>query len=500
MLFLFNDWKITYAFSYREDNKKLNKTSLFSYDKGGNIIERIEYAYSTLPVDKLTDGTTFDYDYPISGWKDQLMSYDGESFDYDELGNPTTYRDKALTWKYGRQLAMFDSASYNYNADGIRISKTYNNVTTHFYLDGTKILAQDNGNLLTFKYGVDGVIGFTYNGVGEYFYKKNIFGDIIGIFDSNGQEIVKYVYDAWGNHKTYVLNDGQYVDISTNLSYTQSGSNNKLIAELNPFRYRGYYYDIETGLYYLNSRYYDPEIGRFINADDVSMLDSTQNFSNGLNLYVYCLNNPINDIDSNGNLSWWQWLLFGIGAALVVAAAVVLTVASGGAFAGVAGAVLVGAAKGALIGAAIGTVAGGIIGGATSGWSLNGILTGMAIGFGTGAVIGAITGAFVGGVNYSSLIGKSYEGIGTLTKNPKLTWSSSRIHAGSRMLERKVNAKMVYSTLKNATVFQQTVDKFIFIGTKATIVMTKAGELITLWSKSDNGKIIIEAIKKILGV
>ena len=110
-------------------------------------------------------------------------------------------------------------------------------------------------------------------------------------------------------------------------------------------------------------------------------------------MYAYCLNNPINDIDSSGNLSWWQWLLVGIGAALVVAATVILTVASGGAFAGVAGAVLVGAAKGALIGAAIGTAAGGIIGGATSGWSLDGILTGMAIGFGAGAVVGAITGA-----------------------------------------------------------------------------------------------------------
>ena len=135
------------------------------------------------------------------------MKYNGESFAYDNLGNPTTYRDKTLTWKYGRQLATYDDVSYNYNADGIRTSKAYNNKTTHYYLDGTKILAQDNGNLLTFKYCVDGVIGFTYEGVGNFFYKKNIFGDIIGILDKNGQEIVKYVYDAWGKHKTYVLND-----------------------------------------------------------------------------------------------------------------------------------------------------------------------------------------------------------------------------------------------------------------------------------------------------
>ena len=80
--------------------------------------------------------------------------------------------------------------------------------------------------------------------------------------------------DAWGNHKTFVLDNGQFVDISTQTSYTQSGLNNKTIALLNPFRYRGYYY-VETGLYYLNSRYYDPQIGRFINADDISYLDKS---------------------------------------------------------------------------------------------------------------------------------------------------------------------------------------------------------------------------------
>ncbi len=124
-------------------------------------------------------------------------------------------------------------------------------------------------------------------------YKKNIFGDIIGIIDNNGQEIAKYVYDAWGNHKTYVLNDGIFVDILVETSYTQSGLNNKLIAQISPFRYRSYYYDTETGLYYLNSRYYDPETGRFINADDISILVEGKEFHNVLKLYAYCNNNPI---------------------------------------------------------------------------------------------------------------------------------------------------------------------------------------------------------------
>ena len=103
-------------------------------------------------------------------------------------------------------------------------------------------------NLLIFYYVVISVI--SYNNCTEYIYKKNIQNDIIGIYDNNGQEIVKYTYDAWGNHKTFVLNDKQFVDISTQTSYTQSGLNNKTIALLNPFRYRGYYYDEETGLYY----------------------------------------------------------------------------------------------------------------------------------------------------------------------------------------------------------------------------------------------------------
>lgn len=94
-------------------------------DKGGNITERYEYPYTAIETNKLENGTRFAYSYPVSGWKDQLVSYNNELFVYDELGNPITYRNKNLTWKYGRQLASFDTTSYKYNADGIRIAKTY---------------------------------------------------------------------------------------------------------------------------------------------------------------------------------------------------------------------------------------------------------------------------------------------------------------------------------------------------------------------------------------
>jgi len=387
----------------REDNKKLNKTITYSYDKGGNITEYYVYPYSTIETSKLLNGTKFAYSYPVDGWRDKLLSFNGEVCEYDEIGNPTIYRNKHLTWQFGRQLTNFEEFEYKYNAEGIRTSKTISGKTTHYYLDGTKLLAQDDGNLLSFMYGVDGVIGFNYEGVGEFIYKKNIFGDIIGIFDKNGQEIVKYSYDAWGNHKTCVLNDGAYVDISNHLSYTQDGLNNKLIADINPFRYRGYYYDIETHLYYLNSRYYDPEVGRFINADRISILGESKDYFNGLNLFAYCNNNPISNVDESGE-AWWHWL---IGALIIVVAAVLTVVTAGGfaaagaAFAGVlgiGGATAVGGAAGLFAGITIGAAISGAIGFISGGISslINGesFLDGASKGFMWGSILGAISGGF----------------------------------------------------------------------------------------------------------
>ena len=159
-----------------------------------------------------------------------------------------------------------------------------------------------------------------------------------------------------------------------------------------PFRYRGYVYDTETGLYYVASRYYDPEVGRWINADDTAYLgaDGTP-FS--YNLFAYCVNNPVNRTDINGNWSGWATAGVIVGAILCVAAVTILTCGVGTAT--LAGAVAVGAAKGALVGAAVGTAAGAGIGYATTG-TLEGAATGAAIGFGAGAVVGAAVGGSVG--------------------------------------------------------------------------------------------------------
>jgi len=181
-------------------------------------------------------------------------------------------------------------------------SITLSEMTLKYFLDGNKIISQqDAANDISFYYGVDGITCFNikYNDNDEiYYYKKNLQGDIIGIYAEGGTLIAKYDYDDWGNHTVkYLDNNDNFVAIESNYCYNDTSNTNKFIAFKNPFRYRGYYYDFETNLYYLNSRYYDSEIGRFINADDINILDSTQKFGNGLNLYVYCLSNPVNDFN-----------------------------------------------------------------------------------------------------------------------------------------------------------------------------------------------------------
>ena len=399
---VFENGELVQSFEYdsisrllRENNKKLNKTTTYEYGGGGNIVRKVEYSYTTTQTENLTNGIVVPYAYPVTGWRDQLVSYNNQNIVYDLMGNPTTYLGKTLQWSHGRQLDKIDNVEYKYNAYGIRISKTVNGVTTHFYLDGTKLLGQDNGNLLVFNYGNEGVIGFTYQGVGTYYYKKNIFGDVLSIINSSGQEIVKYVYDAWGKHKTFVLDNGNFVDIETQTSYTQSGSNNKVIAELNPFRYRSYYYDTETGLYYLNSRYYDPSTCKFINADDVSILFEGKDIINGLNLYIYCGNNPITNTDDSGQ-AWWDWL-WKIAVAVVVVVALGVAAAFTG---GTAGVILGSAFYGAITGGLSSAVIGGVVGGITNGW--NGFLNGFANGLLSGVIVGGATAALTAGINIAT--------------------------------------------------------------------------------------------------
>ena len=157
----------------------------------------------------------------------------------------------------------------------------------------------------------------------------------MGLADKTGAVVARYTYDAWGKVLSITDADGNEIDANRYAYH---------IAHLNPIRYRGYYYDTETGLYYLQSRYYDPEVGRFINADDV-IVESNASLA-AANLFIYCLNNPLNMIDNSGLLP--KWLKAAATAVAAVAVVAVIAVA-----APVAAPVIAGAAVGAGVSAAV---------------------------------------------------------------------------------------------------------------------------------------------------
>jgi RHS repeat-associated protein len=285
--------KATYTYDkmnqlIREDNAYSSKSIDYVYDVGGNIVSRTEYNYTGGVRGTLIK--VFNYGYSTS-WKDQMTSYDGQTITYDSIGNPTAYLNGVtLGWQNGRELASYTKNSvttnYTYNDSGIRTSKKIGtNPTINYYLNGSSIVRQTDGaKTLDFFYDENGnLYGFKEAGA-MYYYLRNGQNDIIGILDNTGAQVVSYVYDSWGN----------LISTTGILALT--------IGADNPFRYRGYYFDSDTGLYYLNSRYYDSTVGRFINADG---LVSAGNTLLGDNMYSYCENNPINCVDPFGSEKNW---------------------------------------------------------------------------------------------------------------------------------------------------------------------------------------------------
>ena len=283
----------------RNNSSVQGKTYLYTYDAAGNITAVKEFEYTTAASSTLADSDASSiktYTYGDASWGDLLTSYNGQSIVYDTIGNPTSYLGWTMDWE-GRRLVSAENGdntlSYTYDASGIRTSKTVNGVTTEYLLNGTQILAQKTGNeTLWFIYDSEGNrIGITrryiYNGSYtdvSFYYIYNQQGDVIALAKaSNGQIVARYDYDAWGN-----------------CSVTKAAGFE--IGDINPFRYRGYYYDTDTGLYYLNSRYYDAETGRFINVDAFA----TTNIANPLsaNMFAYCENNPVICYDSSGLYSF----------------------------------------------------------------------------------------------------------------------------------------------------------------------------------------------------
>lgn len=202
--------------------------------------------------------------------------------------------------------------SFTYNDEGIRTSKTVNGVKHTYYLNGSQILAEEwEDKLLVYLYDASGSpIGMMYRTTSYdiqnwdvFWYEKNLQGDIVAVYSSSGIKLVTYTYDAWGNQTVKYWNGG--------------GST---AAQYNPFRYRGYYYDTDLRMYYLQSRYYDSKICRFISPDDTSYLGANGDLLS-YNLYSYCSNDPVNFVDPSGHAieSIWDIISLVASAAEVVA-------------------------------------------------------------------------------------------------------------------------------------------------------------------------------------
>ena len=327
----------------RENNGVLGTTVLYTYDAGGNMTSRKTYAYTEGTLQTLQKNETISY--RTDGWRDQLVSWNGYRYAYDDGGNPTLLRGVPLTWGEGRRLKRvsfsWGTVDFVYDSDGKRVRKTSGGNTTTYYYNGNVLsglvrkASKDagttgTGTTVQFVYDTQGKpFMLRVNGKTDYFYLYNGLGDITGLVDSSNQVVVRYQYNSWG--KVTSSEDTSGVSLAT----------------LNPFCYRKYVYDPETGLYCLGSRYYDPEVGRFVNADDTDVIFAKPQELGSKNLYAYCDNNPVAREDYAG-----EFPISGIVGAVVGAAvsgfSYVLT--SGGEIDGVelAKSCLVGAVSGVL--------------------------------------------------------------------------------------------------------------------------------------------------------
>ena len=257
----------------------------YTYDTAGNI------------QSKKVGSTTTNYTYGNGAWRDLLTAYNGGSITYSG-GNPTKYYDgSTFTWTQGRRLATAKvgstNISYTYDMAGVRSSKTVGSTTYDFTtLSGLVTRQTGGGKTIDFVYDENNQpLAMKYNNT-LYYYVLNAQGDVVRIVNSSRSVVASYTYDPWGK------------------IISSSGT----LADINPLRYRGYYYDSETGFYYLQSRYYDPEIGRFINADSYASTDATGLLST--NMFAYCENDPVNKSDPSGE---WFLQAAAIGAATDVA-------------------------------------------------------------------------------------------------------------------------------------------------------------------------------------
>ena len=269
----------------RENNQAAGKTWVWTYDDAGNILSKKEYAYTTGTLGSVQSTVNYTYD---GTWGDLLTGYNGKTITSDTIGNMLSDGTWTYTWEHGRELATMSNGSTTwtntYNADGLRTKRTNGSTTYNYIYNGSSLSQMTVGsNTLYFAYDASGTpMSVTYNGT-NYYYATNVQGDVTAILNTSGTAVVQYTYDAWGK----IL--------------TTTGSMASTLGAHNPLRYRGYVYDTESTLYYLQSRYYNPAMGRFITGDDYP---ATGQGLTGNNMFAYCGNNPVLRKDESG--AFWN--------------------------------------------------------------------------------------------------------------------------------------------------------------------------------------------------
>ena len=280
---------LTTAYAYdalgqliRVNDPHENATWVYSYDRGGNILSKARYAYTTGMLGTALE--TIPYTYGDANWKDKLTAYNGNAITYDSMGNPLTDGTWTYQWQAGRQLKQMSKngmiIQFKYDHNGLRVGKIINGAETKYTLHGKLIthMTVGNDNLHFFYDAQSRPAKVSFNGT-VYTYIHNLQGDVVGLLDNSGNLVVEYKYDAWGK------------PIAT------TGSLAVTLGKRNPFRYRGYVYDEETELYYLRSRYYNPIIRRYVNADTLLGVHGELLSTNS---YCYCTNAPVAQSDADG--------------------------------------------------------------------------------------------------------------------------------------------------------------------------------------------------------